>query len=234
MCRNLKLLLMVATASTATLALFAPALRAVPIGGLYDTGVDNSGVPFASPNVADPHYSLIVSPQASTAVTVDDTNYPFPPWLPNTPTARWIGSAADGSGLGGSNFIYRTTFNLPPSALLSSVSLSGLWAVDDVGTGILINGNATGQTTSSNTSLTAFTITSGFVSGINTLDFPIQNLGSALFGSNPTGLIVDRLSGTYQQSPEPGTAPLASIGLLISKAFFVRRRTTSRSEVAMP
>jgi hypothetical protein len=125
MCRNLKLLLMFAAASTATLTLFAPASRAVPIGGLCDTGVDNSGVPFASPNVADAHYSLNVSPQASTAVTVDDTNYPFSSWLPNTPTASW------------------------------------------------------------------------------------------------------------QQSPELGTAPLASIGVLISIAFLVRQRTTSRSGVAM-
>jgi hypothetical protein len=229
--RKLKLLLIFA-AELAAPALFAPASQAIPIGTLYNTGVDNSGVPLPSPNLADPHYSLIVSPQASTAVTVDDTTYPFPPWLPNTSTARWIGPAADSFGLGGSNFVYRTMFNLPPTANLSSVSVSGLWAVDDMGTDILINGNSSGQTTVLSTAFTPFTISSGFVYGINTLDFPIHNLGVAAFGSNPTGLIVDRLSGSYQQVPEPCTASLTVIGLLLSATLARHRRVSARREAA--
>ncbi len=186
-------------------------LTAAPIA-IYNTGVDNALNAWVTPGVPDIHYSLIVQPGSGTAVTVDDSTWPFPPWLPNnyTPNAgsRWIGPAANSNGPGG-NYVYRTTFNLPNNAILSTVSITGDWAIDDAGTDIRINGISTGQTYNSYAALAPFSVTSGFVFGTNTLDFYIAN---ASIGNNPTGLRVEHIAGSYQ-IPEPATIVLV-IGLI--------------------
>ena len=189
---------------------------AANIANIYNTGVDNLGVAFAAPNVVDPHYSII-SPANFTAVTVDDTTYPFPPWLPNNAGSRWIGPAADSYGPAGP-WIYRTTFNLPANAILSSVNVMGCWATDDPGTDIRINGASTGQTSLfSYSALTPFSVTSGFVVGTNTLDFYVTNAGG------PTGLRVDCISGTYQ-IPEPQVAFLVTLAASATTLIRGRRR----------
>ncbi|HVT29243.1 MAG TPA: hypothetical protein VHE81_14600 [Lacipirellulaceae bacterium] len=193
------------------------AATAANIGNIYNTGVNNSGVAFASPNVVDPHYSIIL-PANNTAVTVDDTTYPFPPWLPNNAGSRWIGPAADSFGPAGP-WIYRTTFTVPANAILSTVSVTGDWATDDPGTDIRINGASTGQTSPSYLALTPFSINSGFVAGTNTLDFYLTNAGG------PTGLRVDHISGTYQV-PEPQVVFLATV--VISVSALVRRRRSQK------
>jgi hypothetical protein len=156
-------------------------------------------------------------PPNFTAVTVDDTTYPFPPWLPNNSGSRWIGPAADSYGPAGP-WIYRTTFTVPANAILSTVSVGGDWATDDPGTDIRINGASTGQTSASFTSLTPFSISSGFVFGNNTLDFYITNAGG------PTGLRVDHIVGSYQV-PEPAAVALACGGIVLCGSMFVRRRS---------
>jgi hypothetical protein len=211
-------------------ALFPLMARSASITNLFNTGVDALGNPLVGTGVLDPHYSLITSPAPATAVTVNDPGYPvapFGPWVANSPTSRWIGPAGDSNGAGG-NYIYRTTFTVPPTAILSSVNVFGLWAVDDVATNILINGNPTNPPSPFFTPLVPFAVTSGFVFGTNTLDFLITN---ANIGTNPTGLRVDRIVGSYQTVPEPAAATMATVGFLLSVAL-VRRRRTANSSVA--
>ena len=204
----------IAVASVSTVA------TAVPIS-IFNTGVDAIGNAIVGNGVADTHYSLIVQPGAATAVTVDPSNYPFPFWIANNAGSRWIGPAADSNGPSG-NYVYQTTFNVPSNAILSSVSVSGDWATDDPGTDIRINGASTGQLSPSYGALTPFSVTSGFVLGTNTLDFYITN---AAFGTNPTGLRVDHIVGTYQVVPEPSAALLIGAASLISTLTLRRRRS---------
>ena len=68
----------------------------------------------------------------------------------------------------------------------------------------------------------AFTVTTGFLAGLNTLDFVVVNLtGSA----NPTGLRVTGLAGTFDITavPEAGSLGLFGIGLA-GLSFAMRRR----------
>jgi hypothetical protein len=217
--KNRKILWLASVAAIALLTSYCPAAT---ISNLFNTGVDPAGNPLLGTGTADPHYALISSPAAYTAVTVNDPGYPISPngpWAANSPTSRWIGPDGTSNGAGG-NYIYRTTFTVPANAILSSVNVFGLWAVDDVATDILINGNSTAPPSPFYTPLAPFAVTSGFVFGINTLDFAITN---ANIGINPTGLRVDRIVGTYQV-PEPRTRGFAIAGLIYTIAFATYRR----------
>jgi hypothetical protein len=190
---------------------------------LFNTGVNGTGTAWAGGGVPDIHYNLVLQPgTGGLAQTVTDTTYPFGPWLVNNSGSRWIGPAADAfdsSGL----YAYRQTFFVPSSTLLSSVFITGRWATDDTGTNIRINGTPTGNVSTSNSSLTPFSIGSGFSYGVNTLDFIVNNAGFSPF-TNATGLRVDDIFGAYQTSPVP--EPHA-VGLAVSAVFFnftARRR----------
>lgn len=192
--------------------------QAVPISGLYNTGLNGSGTYLAT-GQPDGNYSVIASPAGSfVPVATDDTIWPLVagPWVPNNPTfSRWISPRANSGGPAG-NYVYRTTFNLPANANLSTAMIGGVWGTDDPGTDIRINGFSTGQLSAGFTSLVPFSITSGFNFGLNTLDFYLTNAGG------PTGLRVDRIQGKYDFIPEPGTFLLAALGL---GGMLVRRRT---------
>lgn len=187
---------------------------AVPIVGLRNTGLDAAGNYLAA-NALDGNYTVISSPIGSfTPVATDDTLYPFPFWVANNPTAsRWIGTSAQSSDGPNGTYIYRTSFNLPANA--TSTVISGLWGTDDPGLDIVINGNSTGQVSAGFTSLVGFSVTSGFVTGLNTLDFVLANTGGG-----PTGLRVDRIQGNYN-IPEPASLLLAALSV---GGLFMRRR----------
>lgn len=178
--------------------------QAVPITNIYNTGVNNSGNAWLTAGTPDIHYTVTTSPSGSfVPVAIDDTTFPFPPWFPNNTFSRWIGPAAQYGGGPNGFYAYRTTFTLPGNAILSSVSISGLWGTDDPGNDILINANSTGQVSAGFTSLVPFSINSGFVVGLNTIDFLLANVGGG-----PTGLRVDGIKGTYQV-PEPYSLAMA-------------------------
>jgi len=199
----------------------APRIDAATINNLYNTGVNNFNVAIG-PNLPDPHYSLIVQPGSTTATTIDDAFFPFPFWVANNAGSRWIGPANPfGFGPAGT-YTYRTTFNLPANAVLSTVNISGLWATDDNSLDILINGNSTGNVSAGFTPLVPFSINSGFVVGLNTLDFSLNN---AIIS---TGLRVDRIVGTFK-IPEPAAACLAVFGMFASIAVLRRRRSSLTS-----
>jgi hypothetical protein len=186
--------------------------EAAIIADLRNTGLDNLGNYIAAHGAADGNYFLLSAPAAYPTVTVDDTVWPIAPngpWVINNPGSRWIGPDINGNGIGGA-YVYRTTFTVPANAILSTVNVSGMWATDDPGIDIEINGISTGQLSLGMATLAPFTITSGFVYGANTLDFHVTNAFPGLL--NPTGLRVDRVLGTYQ-IPEPSTVCILCAGL---------------------
>lgn len=202
----------------AALAMFASAANAASIPGLYNTGVLDD-LMLAAAGTADLHYLLVVSP---------DVNFPGPNaivaspiaagyWQPNNSTSQWIGPALNQGYPSGAAthaagaYTYRLTFDLTGLDPLTA-SISGKWQADNSGTAIRLNGVSTGNTAGSYTPLFSFAISSGFVSGLNTLDFVVNNLSAG--GANPTGLRVDSLVGTAAAVPAPAAGWLLGTGLL--------------------
>jgi hypothetical protein len=167
---------------------------------LFNTGVDNTGAPLAD-GAVDAHYRLITAPAGSglgpDALVVGQSKFPFAAgyWLADGTASKWIGPAADQSAaaLPDGTYVYRTTFDLtgldPKTA-----AITGQWATDNTGSDILLDGQSTGFTNATEyTALAPFSITSGFQSGVNTLDFVVFNVPGPQ--RNPTGLRVE-MSGT--------------------------------------
>ena len=194
---------LVAAASLA----FSTSIQADAIPGLFNTGVDNLGVLLADGTV-DPHYTLTVSADpidtGPSAFVVTPNGFPFPPWIAQGPNSKWIAPKTDqtvGDNFG--TYVYRITFSLagfdPATA-----TISGQYTTDNNGIDVLINGLSTGQTTPL-TAYSAFfplSITSGFVAGVNTIDFVLFNDPGSPPGNNPTGLRVE-ISGTAAPLPTP-------------------------------
>jgi hypothetical protein len=120
-------------------------------------------------------------------------------WLLNGPDSKWIApwanqndSGTAGGGNIGGTYSYQTSFDLTGYDL-DKVKLVGGWAVDNLGTDILVNGNSTGLTSAGFGGLTPFTLTSaqGLVAGANTIEFVVTNGISTPIAANPTGLRVD-------------------------------------------
>lgn len=213
----------------AGLMMLSGVLFATPIG-ICGTGFSSGCGAQINPTsgAADGNFSLVANADgASTTAFVVLNNQmpvaPFGTWLADTGTGEWIGPAAGGNEMTNDvagNYNYQESFDLT-GFTLSSVTLSGFWAVDNHGC-IFLNGTNTGDCITSDTAysaLTAFSIVNGqngatFNSGINTITFETVNITGPTL--DPTGLLVE-LSGTGTlagPAPEPMTLSMLGVGLL--------------------
>ncbi len=165
---------------------------AAPIVSLFNTGVatnDSNGNPqtLVSAGSPDPHYS--------TGIVTLSNGYPIGvAWTPDDSTSQWISPHADEitiepPGL----YVYQTTFDLT-GLNPSTAEISGSFWVDNYLSDIILNSTDTGIAGGTYSSPTSFTLSSGFVSGINTLDFYVIN-GPTGGAQNPSGLRV-AMTGT--------------------------------------
>jgi hypothetical protein len=214
-------------AATALLAVTATSADAVPILSLFNTGVGPTGAPLAE-DAVDPHYTLSGGAAAYTATNAQ--GYPVAPagpWVGDDSLSAWITPTLDTQGASNAVYSYTTTFDLTGLDPVSAI-ISGLWAADDAGglSNIILNGVSSGlSNTNGYSSWTAFSLTSGFQPGLNTLTFQVQNSGGG-----PTGVRVE-MTGTASAAanavPDGGaTAGLLGLGLM--GAATLHRRASKR------
>jgi hypothetical protein len=188
---------------------------ATPIPGIFGTGVDDSKMALVGTDCIDPHWVMTAScdpshpgPNAHT-----DGEETFQRWVnqtlttaPGGPYGRWIGSDdygwLDVHPLG--NYTFQTTFDLTGYAL-ATVVITGGWSADDIGS-MLLNGvqvayqaQQPSPFSGPKNPLNPFTLSGGFVPGVNTLSVVVTNTQETPF-DNPKveGLlvIIDSASGS--------------------------------------
>lgn len=181
--------------------------------GLFNTGVDNTGVPQAD-NVPDLHYTFATPPPTGTVpvVATAANGFPIPPWLGDNFSSAWITPAPDTTGNLG-NYTYRTTFTVPAGVDPNKAFLTGRWTSDNAGVDILINGQSTGITNTGN--FAAFdpqwVIKSGLKTGANTIDFVVNEASGAAGAGGYTGLRVE-MTGRYAPANHV-TIPMRNSGV---------------------
>ncbi|HEY1187137.1 MAG TPA: hypothetical protein VGE74_05735 [Gemmata sp.] len=177
--------------------------RTTQVGGPERVlGVYNTGAGLAD-GAQDVHWVVTSAPSAElTGAAVQAT--PHPLWVSPGSASGWVvprGTTADSAAPEGT-YVFQTTFDLtgydPATA-----SLSGLWAVDNAGAEVLLNGVSLGLTHSRPAqfsdarefmSLDPFAVSAGFVAGVNMITFVVLNERKPVIGNpNPTGLLVDGL-----------------------------------------
>jgi Carboxypeptidase regulatory-like domain len=168
---------------------------------LFNTGVDDSGVPLPDGTIGDPHYNLVSVPSGTTAIRVRTAagGYPVPPYIGDNSASAWIGPNNDSMVDGPmGQYTYRTIFGLRGGVVSPTTAITGKWSTDNDGVRILLNGVDTGipPTTFEQfaSGFAEFNITTGFIPNLNTLDFIVNN-GSAAEGlaSGPTALRVEMI-----------------------------------------
>ena len=188
----------------------------ISVPGLYNTGVDGSGTVLPLHSL-EQHYSV----SGAVSIAYVEPAVDYPPlgwaWLAAPAGSAWIGpnsttntASPDPEGV----YSYTIQFNLS-SFNPSQVRIAGSWMTDNAGE-LFLNGANTGFTTDpeSYKHLSSFNLDSGFVSGINTMEFRVLN---EFVGPNPTGLCVANLQATLV--PEPFSLALCFIGLLGARWF---------------
>ncbi len=184
--------------------------RAIP--GLFNTGVGANGVVLAN-GASDPHYILTAGAQGTPGMNaLAILNHPN--WLANDAASSFIGVVNPGAtSISGGNYYFQTTFSLA-GFIPATVQLNILVAVDNDLTDVFINGVGSGLTTSGFAAFNPpMTLASGFVGGVNTLEFRTVNQGAGPGGFRAT------LSGTGLAANTNSPLPLGPVTYYFRKSF---------------
>lgn len=201
--------------AAAMLATAVATAHAATITGLKNTGLGASGA-------IDSNYSLS-SAVSTTPVITYDSQWPIGPWIANDSTSKWItptssqGESFDPWSNG--TYTYTLTFDLSGYNAATAM-FSGRLAADN-SVQVKLNNSVIGSATGF-TGWTSFGASSGFVSGVNTLDFVVSNW--AQNGGNPTGLRVEFGASSIAAVPEPATYAMLLGGLVMVGAVVRRRK----------
>lgn len=207
-----------ALAACGAVALSSPALAQSVVPGVYNTGANASGTAVLSPGDTDSHYT-VQAPGATTAVDATVAN-PNSGWVGASDSA-WLGDGwSDPAPVG--DFTYTTVFSLAGYDPATAV-LNGLIAADN-SANVYLNGTLIGTAANGYSDFSAFTATTGFLAGTNTLRIVDNNQGGP-YGINISGLSITAnvLSGV----PEPATWAMMLLGF--GAIGFTMRRTHAKA-----
>ena len=199
--------------------MFSVSAVAVPIT-VHNTGVNSSDV-LVGMGGAAAFWTLLSKPALATEAIGSGTfRFHHPAYAADTGTAAWVAPAADGNAGVLGVYTYGLTIDLTGFDL-SSVVISGQFSTDNDGF-INVNGGANTATTgfADFVSLHSFTLNSGFVAGLNTIQVGANN------GGDPTAFIVQFSSANGNLAsvvPEPATLVLLGLGLF-GLGFGVRKK----------
>jgi hypothetical protein len=178
---------------------------------LHNTGVNSSDVLVAA-GAATSFWTLSAEPGgASEALGSNPFRFHHPSYFADTANAAWVSPGSDGNAGVGGHYTYDLVFDLT-GLNPATAAISGIFGTDNDGS-ISLNGNAAVATTSFGGfgSTTAFSFTSGFLSGLNTIHVVVNN------GGDPTAFFVQFNSGTADSGggsvPEPTSMVLICSGL---------------------
>lgn len=161
-----------------------------PIPGLYNTGIDAGGQKLPGNGETDSHYRVNGQP----AVTYYNGAYFL------TSDSQWIGQFPGGTYSqplenGSAKTYYTLTIDLT-GLNPATARISGSWGVDNYGIAY-INGQQFSVNSIGFSSLTGFTINSGFKEGINVITFMVEDYGP------PAAFVVSGLTGTADKASPP-------------------------------
>ena len=148
--------------------------RSVPV---FNTGLDANGIILAD-GANDPHYVLSYTAQGTPGMNAVVTlNHSA--WLANDSGSKWISVVNPGTtSINGGGYGYRTTFSLT-DFLLATVQLNFSVACDNAMTNVFLNSSAQNLNFTGFASFSSpFTLSGGFVNGLNTLEFGTENQGA--------------------------------------------------------
>ena len=186
------------------------------IPGLWLTGVDGAGNQLDAVGATDPHYRIVSRQPYSYPIGTTGSVVPYglSGWfVPSSGCWIWFDTAASSRDV---IYTFRLTFDLTGFDH-TTASISGKATADDF-LDITLNGTAIGSYADF-VRLHSFSATSGFVAGVNHLDFAVTGTGYA------DGLLVDELSGTAVRVPEPSSAVLLAAPLFALAVLARRKRT---------
>ena len=211
------------------LSLAGSAAMAASITGLVNTGAGLSA------DQQDTNYAFAVVAGSATSAgfgyVASDAGYPFPNWLADSSTSHWLtpttnqGQSYDVGSASGT-YTWTLSFDLTGYDA-STASFGGRWASDN-NSSVYLNGTLLASTPNTEASFAGWTdmgtVSSGFVSGVNTLQFIVTNVAKPPL--NPTGLRVEFSGSTVSAVPEPQSYALLLAGLT-GVGYVARRRRTS-------
>ena len=208
------------TAGLAMMVLAGSAAATVPIAGLVNSGRTAGGGTVSTGTVREANWFLNTEVRPWNSATNNTA------WLANNAVSRWMTPNSNGNAsLDPSSdgfYAYSLAFDLA-RFIPSTAKLSGRFAVDNTVTQILLNGSAITQAGPGSFNVwTAFSATSGFINGVNTLAFTVRNNAQA--SGNPTGLRVEFTTSSIDPVPEPTSWAMLIAGFGLVGVVMRRRR----------
>lgn len=192
----MKLTLVRVTTFFAATAAFIADASALPVAGLYPTGVDNNGN-VVGDALPDPHWRIFST--TDPALVVGDPMYVCDeaglaaewgspliggPWIANQATGKWLCARPKLSTMAVADVVFEFKVDLT-GYLPATASVAFDIAADNT-YAVLVNGTP-GVSGAGFSSLQSHTINAGFVNGVNTLRFVMTNQGG------PAGILVPKI-----------------------------------------